>query len=98
MNAIAALSTEPFTAAPFDAAPTLSQLGYENVELPIWRAIVMSAKAPQEAVDYYIDCLKQLSETDAWAEYIASNLSSPMNLFGADADAYVREFKANLGL
>lgn len=91
---IAALSTERFTAAPFDTAPTLKELGYENVEDPIWRSIIASPDIPKEAEEYYIRIFKEMSKTPEWDQYIKDKLSAPMYFFGEDAMKYMKEYEA----
>lgn len=93
---IAALSTERFTAPPFDVAPTLAELGYTDVEDPIWRAIVASPEMPQQAADFYISIFKEVIETPEWDKYIKEKLSTPMHYFGDDATKYMKEYEATL--
>ena len=92
LESIAALANERFTAKPFDTAQTLSELGYENVEYPIWRAIMASPEMPKAAIEYYINMLKDVSKTPEWEFYLEDKLSSSMNLFGEDAKQYVKDF------
>ncbi len=93
---IAALSTERFTAPPFDVAPTLAELGYTNVEDPIWRSIVASPNIPQAAADFYIRIFQEVSKTPDWAKYIKDKLSTPMFFFGDDAMKYMKEYEKAL--
>ncbi len=95
---IVALSTERFAYPPFDTAPTLSELGYENVECALWRGIVASGEMPKEAADYYLRIFRELTETPDWDEYSERNLSSQMNLFGDDALEYMRTYQEEFKL
>ena len=54
---VLALSTTRFT-APFDAAPTLSELGYNDVEYPMWRGVIGAKNMSDEAVAYWADVFK----------------------------------------
>ena len=71
---VLALSTTRFT-APFDAAPTLSELGYNDVEYPMWRGVIGAKNMSDEAVAYWADVFKKISETEEWQnDYLAKNL------------------------
>lgn len=71
---ILALSAERFS-APFDQAPTADELGYGVIELPVWRGVIGSANMSDEAVAYWNDVFKQVTETDEWkTNYLEKNL------------------------
>ena len=95
---IAALANERFTLPPFDTAQTLSELGYTNVENPLWRAILGSPGMPSEAVEYYIRILREMSQTAEWDQYITDRLSTPMYYFGEDARRWIMDYQRSLGL
>lgn len=71
---VLALSTERYTGNLADA-PTLSEIGdYENVEVPIWRGVAAPKEMSDEAVTYWSDMLKKVSETDQWKnDYLDKN-------------------------
>lgn len=73
---IVALSSERFM-VPLDTAPTMEELGYDVVENPMWRGVLASATMSEEAQQYWSDVFKQVSETDAWKEYLNNYLLSP---------------------
>lgn len=86
-------STERLT-APFDTAPTLSELGdFEDVEMSIWRSVVGPADMSDEAAAYYIDALEAVANSTEWAEYCEANLLSPVCLLGDDAEAYMLAYQ-----
>lgn len=71
---VLALSSERF-GEPFQDAPTADELGYGVIELPVWRGVIGSANMSDEAVAYWNDVFKQVTETDAWAtDYLEKNL------------------------
>lgn len=74
INPILALSSERFS-APFDAAPTAEELGYGVIELPVWRGVIGSVNMSDEAVNYWNDVCRQVTETDEWkTDYLEKNL------------------------
>lgn len=71
---VLALSSERF-GEPFQDAPTTEELGYGVVELPVWRGVIGSANMTDEAVAYWNDVFKQVTETEAWStDYLEKNL------------------------
>lgn len=74
ISPVLALSSERFS-APFDTAPTADELGYGVIELPVWRGVIGSANMSDEAVTYWNNVFKQVTETDEWkANYLEKNL------------------------
>lgn len=74
INPVLALSSERFS-APFDAAPTADELGYGVIELPVWRGVIGSVNMSDEAVNYWNDVCRQVTETDEWkTDYLEKNL------------------------
>lgn len=71
---VLALSNERF-AEPFQDAPTTEELGYGVIELPVWRGVIGSANMSEEAVAFWSDVFKQITETEQWQkDYIEKNL------------------------
>lgn len=71
---VLALSSERFS-APFDTAPTADELGYGVIELPVWRGVIGSVNMSDEAVNYWNDVFKKVTETDEWkSNYLEKNL------------------------
>lgn len=82
--------------APLDTAPTLSELGYTDVEAPMWRGFVAPTTISDEAYAYYCDIFTQLVESDAWAEdYVEKYAASPTYLIGEEAQAYMEQTEAD---
>ncbi len=96
LTPILALSTERYTGNLADA-PTLSEVGdYENVEVPVWRGVAASANMSDEAVKFYSDLLKKVSETEDWKkEYIETNKLVPSYMNYEEATAYVTQYEAD---
>ncbi len=73
---VVALSSERFQ-APLDTAPTMEELGYDCVELPMWRGIIAPASMSEEAQEFWSETFGKVAETDAWQEYLNKYLLSP---------------------
>lgn len=74
MTPVLALSTSRFTAPSLSSAPTLSELGYKNVEVPVWRGVVGPKNMSAEAAAFWSACLKSVSESEVWQKgYIEKN-------------------------
>lgn len=65
LTPILALSTSRFPGN-LDIAPTLSELGYDDVESPNWRSVVAPKNMSEEAVKFWSDVMKKVSESEAW--------------------------------
>ena len=82
--------------APLDTAPTLSELGYTDIEAPMWRGFVAPTSISDEAYAYYLDIFTQLIESDTWAEeYVEKYAASPVYLIGEEAQAYMEQTEAD---
>lgn len=100
---IAVTSSERLEALP--DTPTFKELGV-GIELMLYRGFMMSADVPPEAVAFWEDVLRQVSESPEWDEqYIRRNNSFPLYLdseqFAAEIpkisaryEAYLREIQA----
>ena len=92
---ILAFSTERYTGNLADA-PTLSELGYNDVEIPVWRGVAAPAAMSDEAAAFWSETLKTVSETDAWkTEYIEANKLIPNYMDTATATEYVTQYEAD---
>lgn len=92
---ILAFSTERYTGNLADA-PTLSELGYNDVEIPVWRSVAAPAAMSDEAAAYWSETLKAVSETDAWnTEYIEAYKLIPNYMDTAAATEYVTQYEAD---
>lgn len=89
-----AFNKERFS-APLENAPTISELGYEAIEAPMWRGFVVSKDMPDEAYQYYCDIFQQLVDSDEWmTDYVEANAATPLFMTGEEADTYMREAEA----
>lgn len=94
ISPILALSTTRFS-APFDSAPTLSEFGYENVEYPMWRGVLGAKNMSDEAVAYWADVFKKISETEDWQKnYLERNLLVSQYMGPEEASAVMYEAQA----
>jgi putative tricarboxylic transport membrane protein len=64
---ILALSTSRFPGN-LNSAPTLKELGYDNVEVPNWRSVVGPKEMSPEAVAYWSGVFAQVAATDEWTK------------------------------
>ena len=95
MKPVLALSTTRFSTESLKDAPTLSEFGFNNVEVPVWRGVSAPKAMSDEAYAFWSDCLKKVSETAEFKAYLAKNGLEPMYLFGAEAEAYMLEYQKN---
>ena len=95
MKPVLALSTTRFSTESLKDAPTLSEFGFNNVEVPVWRGVSAPKAMSDEAYAFWADCLKKASETAEFKAYLAKNGLEPMYLFGAEAEAYMLEYHKN---
>ena len=92
---ILALSTSRFPGN-LSGAPTLSELGYNNVEVPNWRSVVAPKSMSAEAVAFYSDMLAKINATDAWQTgYIERQKLIPDFMDSATFKAYGTKFQAD---
>ena len=88
---VATASASRFTGA-FNA-PTFAELGYD-IEFQIYRGVVGPKDMPAEAIDFWSDVLKKVSETAAWNDnYIKKFLLVSNPLVGEDARVYMQKFE-----
>lgn len=82
--------------APLDTAPTISELGFDHIEAPMWRGFVVSEKMSDAAYNYYCDIFTQLVESEAWTtDYVEHYAASPLFLIGDEADKYLEKAEAD---
>lgn len=93
---VLALSSERFS-EPFQDAPTTEELGYGVIELPVWRGVIGSANMTDEAVAYWNDVFKQVTETEAWeTDYLEKNLLVNNYMNVEDTTATMLESEASV--
>jgi putative tricarboxylic transport membrane protein len=93
---VLALSKERYTGNLADA-PTLSEVGeYNDVEVPVWRSVVAPASMSDEAVAFWTEAFRKVSETERWQnEYIDKYKLIPDFMDAASATDYITEFEKN---
>ena len=57
MKPVLALSTTRFSTESLKDAPTLSEFGFNNVEVPVWRGVSAPKAMSDEAYAFWADCL-----------------------------------------
>jgi putative tricarboxylic transport membrane protein len=78
--------------APFEA-PTFKELGYD-IELTVFRGLAGPANMPAEAVAYWSDIMRQVSESPLWkANYLDKFLLNGFYLPAEEAIGYMRDFE-----
>lgn len=92
---VVALSDERFSGM-FADTPTLSELGdYENVTASQWRAIVGPKAMSDEAVQFWSDAFRAVSETETWGkDYIEAKQMTSMYMDHAAATEFVAQYEA----
>lgn len=96
MTPILALSTSRFTAEALKDAPILSEFGYKDVEVPVWRGVVGPKEMSPEAAAYWSSCFEKVSQTDAWQTgYILKNGLQSDFKNSQDAKAYMEQYQAD---
>ncbi len=96
MTPILALSTSRFTIDSLKDAPTLSEFGYNNVEVAVWRGVAGPGSMSEEAAAFWSACFKAVSESDEWqSNYIKKNGLQSVYMDYKEAKAYMEEYQAN---
>ena len=73
----------------FADAPTFKELGYPGIVVVESRAIAGPPEMAPEAVDYYVEMLRKVTETDDWKnDYIAKNFLDPVFYDAAKTKAF----------
>lgn len=76
----------------FKDAPTFKELGYKEIQVEEIRAIAGPPNMPAEAVKFYEDCLKKVTETEEWKKnYIEKNMLTNHYLNSEDTKKYLTE-------
>lgn len=96
LTPVLAYSTERFTGNLADA-PKLSEIGdYQDVEIPVWRGVIGPKDMSPEAVAYWSDALKKVSESSTWAtDYIEKNKLIPQYMTHEEAKAFIEQYQAD---
>lgn len=96
MSPVLALSTSRFTAAALKDAPTLSEFGYKDVEVPVWRGVVGPKEMSEQAAAFWSECFRKVSETEAWQNgYLLKNGLQSYFKDYKEAKAYMEKYQAD---
>lgn len=71
--------------------PTCAEQGVDITSYQMPRTVWLPAGVPLEAVAYYADVLKKVSETPEWADYVAKSSQSGTYLSRADFAKFVTD-------
>ncbi|UJL45564.1 tripartite tricarboxylate transporter substrate binding protein [Virgibacillus sp. NKC19-16] len=70
--------------------PTFIDQGFDvNISMP--RGVILPADVDEEVRQWWIDTMKEVAETDEWAEYIQNNYLTEQILYGDDFTEYLDE-------
>jgi len=76
----------------FTDAPTFGEVGYPEIQVTEVRAIAGSPNMPEEAVRFYEELLRKVTETEEWKrDYIEKNLLVDTYMNAADTQAYFED-------
>lgn len=75
--------------------PTLSEAtGLENIDSTVWRGVVASASMPDEAVKYWSNVLKQVSQSKEWkSQYIEKNGLTACYMDNSEATKFMGDYQ-----
>jgi putative tricarboxylic transport membrane protein len=95
LKPILALSSTRFPGT-LGNAPTLSEFGYHNVEIPVWRSVAGPKNMSPAAVKYWSHVMEQVSLSPEWKNgYIEKNKLIPEYKNYSDFLTYVTKYQAD---
>ena len=82
--------------------PTIGELGYEDVKVPLWRGVCAPASCSDEAYAFYCDIFQQMADSAEWkTEYCEPYQALQITAIGDAATEYMvnaqEEYLATLG-
>jgi putative tricarboxylic transport membrane protein len=80
----------------FKDVPTIKEAGYNIPDVPQPRGIIGSADMPKEAVAYYADLFKKVSESPGWKKYLDETHLQNAYLGPADLAKFNKEYANTL--
>ncbi|WP_026535111.1 tripartite tricarboxylate transporter substrate binding protein [Arthrobacter sp. H14] len=95
LKPLCVLAPERYTYEPLADVPTGVEQGVD-VTFAQWRGFIAPGGLSEEAKQHWVDAAKAYAETDAYDEYIESNLLQPQVLYGDEFTAFLDEYNANL--
>ncbi|MGI6037095.1 MAG: Bug family tripartite tricarboxylate transporter substrate binding protein [Limnochordia bacterium] len=76
----------------FADIPTFGEVGYPQIQVTEVRAISGSPDMPEEAIRFYEELLRQVTETEEWKrDYLDRNLLVDNYMDAADTEAYFKD-------
>lgn len=76
----------------FSKVPTFTELGYKDLQLSEVRAISGPPDMPAEAVKFYEDLLKKITDSEEWKKnYIEKNSMTPVYMNAAETKKFFNE-------
>lgn len=92
MKPMLACSEERF-AAPFDQAPIMSEIGFKNIEFPLWRGVVGPKALSPEAKEYWSWVLGKVAASELWKQYLERNMLQPSYMDADKARDFMKKFE-----
>lgn len=95
VRALCALAPERYDYELLADIPTGAEAGV-NVTFAQWRGFIAAGGIDDAAREYWIEKAKEYEQTDAYAEFIESNMLQPATAYGDDFVAYLEEYAADV--
>ena len=96
MTPIVALAEERFDTDLLKDTPSITEFGYEAVDVPNWRGVVAPKAMTDAAADFWSEVLRQVSETEDWlVGYVERNGLVPQYLDREATVQYMADFQAD---
>jgi len=95
IRALCALAPERYEYELLADVPTGAEEGV-NITFAQWRGFIAPAGIDDAAREYWIEKAKEYEQTDAYAEFIESNMLQPVTSYGDDFVAYLEEYAADV--
>ena len=96
MTPIVALAEERFDTDLLKDTPSITEFGYEAVDVPNWRGVVAPKAMSDAAADFWSEVLRQVSETEDWlVGYVERNGLVPQYLDREATVQYMADFQAD---
>lgn len=93
---VVGLSEERFTSDILKDMPTITEYGYNPVDVPNWRGVAGPKEMSEAAADYWSERLRQVSETEDWkVNYLERNSLIPMYLDREQTYEYMNQFQVD---
>lgn len=77
-------------------APTLADVGLEDLEFYNWRSVTAPADLPQETVDQYVATLDALHDSETWQQTVTDNAWEDVYISGEEFAAWIDEENARV--